>query len=192
MSGTAGSEPESNSEPLPEPESASESIPEIEPTPHAESESTSFLSEVESHSESTPKSYLEWNPNAINSSISTVLPEISAEPQAEASPVEIVVPPAVFVLCGFLGGLKVYLLVLYKKKTKQYLCNVLYDLLYNTQRTYNTNIFLVLSHQFKPVTGFDTVTITVVPFGISSELIFYYRDNTRNYICIDYCGLVYF
>jgi hypothetical protein len=38
MSGTAGSEPESNSEPLPEPESASESIPEIEPTPHAESE----------------------------------------------------------------------------------------------------------------------------------------------------------
>jgi hypothetical protein len=49
MSGTAGSEPESNSEPLPEPESASESIPEIEPTPHAESESTSFLSEVESN-----------------------------------------------------------------------------------------------------------------------------------------------
>lgn len=116
MSRTAGSEPKSNSEPLPEPESVSESIPEIEPTPHAESESTSFLSEVESHLESTPKSYPEWNPNAINSSISIVLPEISAEPQAEASPVEIVVPPAVFVLCGFLGGLKVYLLVLYEKK----------------------------------------------------------------------------
>jgi len=130
MSGTAGSEPESNSEPEPEPESTSEpvpesestsepeseSIPEIEPTPHSGSESTSFLSEVEPHSESTPKSNPEWSPNAINSTLPIVSPEISAEPQTEPSPVEIVVPPAVFALCGCLGWLKVYLFVLYQKK----------------------------------------------------------------------------
>lgn len=134
MSGTAGSEPESNSEPAPEPEATSEpvpesestsepeseSIPEIEPTPHSESESTSFLSEVEPHSESTPKSNPEWSPDAINSTLSIALPEISAEPQAEASPVEIVVPPAVFALFGCLGWFKVYLLVLYKKQQSNF------------------------------------------------------------------------
>lgn len=137
MPGTAGSEPESTPEHAPEPESTSkpvpelelksepvpestsepesESLPEMEPTPHAESESKSFLSEVEPHSESTPKSNPEWSPNTINSTLSIVLPEISSEPQAEASPVEIVIPPTVFALCGFLGWLKVYLFALYRK-----------------------------------------------------------------------------